>query len=61
MLGEFRNDHKIGFSIGGRDASIIAMMKKYKVKTIVTHDRDFVRLADKGIIQVLDPIPSHRK
>src|SRR5438093_3849544 len=46
LLGEFRNDHKIGYSIGGRDASIIAMMKKYKVKTIVTHDRDFVRLAD---------------
>ncbi len=61
VLGEFRDDHKIGFSIGGRDASIIAMMKKYKVKTIVTHDRDFVRLADKGIIQVLDPIPSQRK
>ncbi len=57
LLGEFRNDHRIG----GRDASIIAMMKKYKVKTIVTHDRDFVRLADKGIIQVLDPIPSQRK
>jgi predicted nucleic acid-binding protein len=61
LLGEFRNDHKIGFSIGGRDASIIAMMKKYRVKTIVTHDRDFIRLAEKGIIQVLDPISSQRK
>ena len=44
MLGECRDDHKIGFSIGGRDASIIAMMKKYRVKTIITHDRDFIRL-----------------
>jgi predicted nucleic acid-binding protein len=61
VLGEFRNDHKIGFSIGGRDASIIAMMKKYRVKTIVTHDRDFIRLAEKGIIHVLDPISSQRK
>jgi predicted nucleic acid-binding protein len=61
LLAEFRNDHKIGFSIAGRDASIIAMMKKFKVKTIVTHDRDFVKLADKGIIQVLDPVPSQRK
>ena len=30
VLGEFSNDDKIGFSIGGRDASIIEMMKKYK-------------------------------
>ena len=28
VLGEFRNYHKIGFSLGRRDASIIAMMKK---------------------------------
>ena len=28
MLGEFRNYHKIGFSLGRRDASIIAMMQK---------------------------------
>jgi uncharacterized protein len=61
LLGEFRNDHKIGLSVGARDASIIAMMKKYKVKTIVTHDSDFVRLADEGIIKVIDPIPSQSK
>ena len=61
VLGEFRGHHKIGISIGGRDASIIAMMKKYRVKTIVTHDRDFIRLAEKGIIHVLDPISSLRK
>jgi uncharacterized protein len=60
LLGEFRNDQKIGFSIGGRDASIIAMMKKYKAKTIVTHDRDFVRIADKGIIRVIDPIAQRK-
>ena len=61
LLGEFREDHRIGFSIGGRDASIVAMMKKHKVKTLVTHDRDFIRLADKGIIQIYDPILSRMK
>jgi len=61
VLGEYRNNGNISFSIGGRDASIVAMMKMHKVKTIVTHDSDFMKLADRGIIQVFDPILSRRK
>ena len=59
LLGEFRHDRRASFSIGGRDVSIVAMMKKYDVKKIVTHD--FIKLADKGVIQVYDPIPSKMK
>ncbi|MGA7368402.1 MAG: type II toxin-antitoxin system VapC family toxin [Nitrososphaeraceae archaeon] len=54
LLGEFR--HNGTFSLGGRDASIVAMMKRQKVNTILTHDRDFKKLEDKGIIKILDPI-----
>ena len=61
LLGEFRHDRRASFFIGGRDASIVAMMKKYNVKTIVTHDTDFIKLADKGVIQIYDPIPSKMK
>jgi len=32
------------------------MMKRQKVNTILTHDRDFKKLEDKGIIKILDPI-----
>jgi predicted nucleic acid-binding protein len=56
VLGDFRRDRRTGLSIGGRDASIVAMMNKYNVKTIVTHDTDFLKLADKGVILVYDPI-----
>ncbi|MGG6459867.1 MAG: PIN domain-containing protein [Candidatus Eiseniibacteriota bacterium] len=58
LLGEFRHDGAVGFSIGGRDASIVAMMKKHNVKMLVTHDTDFRKLADGGIIHVYDPILS---
>lgn len=58
LLGEFRHDGPVGFSIGGRDASIVSMMKKYNVNMLVTHDTDFHKLADKGIIDIYDPIPS---
>lgn len=61
IMGELRNNGNVGLSIGGRDASILAMMKKLKVKTIVTHDSDFMKLAERGIIQVFDPIFSRRK
>lgn len=58
LLGEFRHGGPVGFSIGGRDASIVSMMKKYNVNMLVTHDTDFHKLADKGIIDIYDPIPS---
>jgi predicted nucleic acid-binding protein len=53
VLGELRNSN---ISLGGRDASIIAMMRKVKVKSLVTHDSDFGRLEEKGMIHVIDPV-----
>lgn len=43
-------------SLGGRDASIVAMMRKNKVRTLVTHDGDFKKLEERGILYVRDPI-----
>lgn len=40
------SDHGGTLSLGGRDASIVAMMKRQKVNTILTHDRDFKKLED---------------
>lgn len=45
------------YPVGGRDATIIAMMKRRGVKRIFTHDKDFKKLAEEGIIEVVDPIP----
>lgn len=42
-------------SFGGRDASIIAMMRKLRVDTIATHDKDFKRLENLLSIRVVDP------
>lgn len=53
VLGELRNS---SISLGGRDASIVAMMRKMKVKSLVTHDSDFGRLEKKGMIRVIDPV-----
>src|SRR3989344_5542948 len=41
--------------IGGRDASILATMKKLNVKKIITHDKDFKKI---DFIEILDPIKS---
>lgn len=53
ILGELEKDR---VSLGGRDASIIAMMRKMKVETLVTHDRDFKRLHEKGMLHIRDPV-----
>jgi len=45
------------YPVGGRDATILAMMKRRGVKRIFTHDRDFKKLAEDGLIEVIDPIP----
>lgn len=57
-LNELRNS---SVSLGGRDASIVAMMRRMKVRTIVTHDKDFKRLEGKGMLHVQDPVPSRGK
>ena len=39
--------------IGGRDATILATMKKFNVKQLVTHDKAFKKI---DFIQVIDPV-----
>ncbi|MBI2672228.1 type II toxin-antitoxin system VapC family toxin [Candidatus Woesearchaeota archaeon] len=39
--------------IGGRDASILATMKKLNIKKIITHDKDFKKI---DFIEIIDPI-----
>ena len=38
--------------IGGRDATILASMKRYKIKKLATHDNSFKEI---GEIEVFDP------
>ena len=45
------------YPIGGRDATILAMMKRRGVRKIFTHDRGFKEIAKQDIVEVLDPIP----
>lgn len=58
VLDELR---KSRLSLGGRDASIVAMMRKMRVRTLVTHDEDFKKLEEKGMLHVKDPIPFRPK
>ena len=45
--------------IGGRDASILASMKRLgDIRTLVSHDRDFLNIPE---IAVIDPIVDHVK
>jgi predicted nucleic acid-binding protein len=39
--------------IGGRDATILATMKKNNIKKLLTHDKAFTRIDD---IEVIDPL-----
>jgi len=43
--------------LGGRDATVIATLKKLRVKKLLSHDNIFKRLAAKLEIEVVDPIP----
>ncbi|MEM2139523.1 PIN domain-containing protein [Nitrososphaera sp.] len=58
VLDELR---KSSIPLGGRDASIVAMMRKMKARTLVTHDKDFKKLEDKGMLHVRDPVPLSAK
>ena len=42
--------------IRGRDATILATMRKAGVERILTHDEGFKKLQEYGIIKVIDPI-----
>lgn len=41
--------------VGGRDATILAYMKKKGIKAIATHDEDFMRV---DFVKIIDPISS---
>ena len=43
--------------IGGRDASILASMKRLgDIQTLISHDQDFLKIPE---IEVIDPISTH--
>ena len=48
MLSEYSH-----IGIGGRDATILATMKKLKIKTLITHDQSFKKI---DFIKVVDPV-----
>lgn len=50
-------EHAYTHGLGGRDATVIATLKKLRVNKILSHDRVFKRLASKLEIEVIDPIP----
>jgi predicted nucleic acid-binding protein len=48
------------YPVGGRDATILAMMRRRGVRKIFTHDKGFKELAKHGILEVIDPIPEDK-
>jgi predicted nucleic acid-binding protein len=42
--------------LGGRDATILAAMNSESIKTLVSHDDAFKRLADKMNFKIIDPV-----
>lgn len=41
------------FGIGGRDATILATMEKFKIKKLLTHDKAFKKV---DFVEVIDPL-----
>ncbi|MBO3754279.1 MAG: type II toxin-antitoxin system VapC family toxin [Candidatus Brockarchaeota archaeon] len=50
-------EHAYTHGLGGRDATVIATLKKLSVNKVFSHDNIFKRLATKLAIEVMDPIP----
>ncbi len=50
----FKGFYFIHAGIGGRDATILASMKKLSIQIICTHDISFKKISN---IEVIDPIP----
>jgi len=44
------------YPIHGRDATILAIMRKKGIRRIFTHDKGFKELAKQSIVEVLDPV-----
>ena len=42
--------------LGGRDATIIAVMNSEGIKTLLSHDTTFKRLAEREVFKVIDPV-----
>jgi predicted nucleic acid-binding protein len=42
--------------LGGRDATILAAMNSQSIKTLVSHDDAFKRLAEKMTFKIIDPV-----
>lgn len=42
--------------LGGRDATILAAMNSESIKTLVSHDDAFKRLAEKMTFKIIDPV-----
>ena len=41
--------------LGGRDATILAAMNSQSIKTLLSHDDAFKRLAEKMAFKIIDP------
>jgi predicted nucleic acid-binding protein len=48
--------YNYSYGLGGRDSTIIASMNLNGVKTLMTHDSVFKRLADNARCNIIDPI-----
>lgn len=42
--------------LGGRDATILAAMNSQSIKTLLSHDDAFKRLAEKMTFKIIDPV-----
>ena len=42
--------------LGGRDATVTATLKSQNIKRILSHDDIFKRLAEKLVLEVIDPV-----
>ena len=44
------------YALGGRDSTILASLDKFKIETLLTHDKTLAVLAQKLGVKVIDPI-----
>jgi len=49
-------DYGYSDGLGGRDATIIAVMNSQGIKTLLSHDEAFKRLAERMTFKVIDPV-----
>lgn len=49
-------NYRYSDGLGGRDATILAAMNSESIKTLVSHDDAFKRLAEKMTFKIIDPV-----